>query len=184
MDRCGPGPSRPGPDRKVVTEARSWAIAAGLIGMGGLMLVARPSTHFSWSELTTTSQGQCDNTPTLADAIRLIYLANWVLEPLRAQFGAIQVTSGYRSECVNAAIGGAANSYHRKGCAADVYSQEGYSAEQMASWLYQQIDLPLAEVIVERHTGHLHIAADVAGPAGLRKFLEFDGATYTSWAPT
>lgn len=44
-----------------------------------------------------------------------------VLEPLRAKLGKpIQITSGYRSPAHNAAIGGAKNSLHTTGMAADL----------------------------------------------------------------
>lgn len=43
------------------------------------------------------------------------------LETLRSVYGRpITITSGYRSEYVNNAVGGVANSHHRKGLAVDI----------------------------------------------------------------
>ena len=156
-------------------------LAAGA-GLGLWWLLRQPSPNFTWDELTQTETG-LDNTPSLEDRIRLIYLARRVLQPLRDQFGALLTTSAYRSEIVNEAVGGAPRSFPRAGLGWDGYSLEGWTNEDMATWLYGQTDLPLAEVIVEEHTGHLHLAADIDGSPGERKFLSYDGATYSTWAP-
>ena len=51
-------------------------------------------------------------------------LVNKVLDPLREKVGAIRVNSGYRSPEHNKQIGGATNSQHCKGEAADIYPLE------------------------------------------------------------
>ncbi len=157
-------------------------VAAGA-GLGLWWLLRRPSPHFSWAELTVTNTG-LDNTPTLEDRIRLIYLARKVLEPLREAAGPLLTTSAYRSKTVNDAVGGATYSTHLAGLGWDGYSQEGWTNSDLATYLYSREDLPLAEVIVEEHTGHLHIAADIDGAPGERKFLAYDGSTYRTWRPT
>jgi len=157
-------------------------LAAGA-GLGIWWLLWRPSADFTWDELTTTSTG-LPNEPSLEDRIRLIYLARRVLQPLRDEFGPLLTTSAYRSEAVNTAVGGAASSYHRVGLGWDGYSTSGWEAETMADFLFGRTDLPLAEVIVERHTGHLHLAADLDGAPGARNFLDYDGSTYSTWAPS
>ena len=50
-----------------------------------------------------------------------IRLCEEVLEPLRAKFGALKITSGYRTRQLNKAVKGAANSKHLTGEAADIY---------------------------------------------------------------
>ena len=158
-------------------------LAAGA-GLGLWWLLYRPSEHFSWEELTATSY-DLDNTPSLEDRIRLIYLARRVLEPLRDEFGPLLTTSSYRSEAVNTAVGGSPTSYHRAGLGWDGYSTQGWTNSEMAAWLWGHVDLPLAEVIVERHTGHLHVAADLDGAPGDRKFLQTDdGKAYSAWSPS
>lgn len=43
-----------------------------------------------------------------------------MLEAIRCRFGPVSVTSGYRSPSYNAAVGGADDSYHLRGEAADI----------------------------------------------------------------
>ena len=158
------------------------ALFAGGAGIGLWWLLRKPSPHFTWEELTTTSTG-LDNTPSLEDRIRGIYLARRVLEPRREAAGPLLISSGFRGPEVNAAVGGAEKSFHRRFLAVDLYSQEGWTNEDLATYLYSREDLPLAEVIVEEHTGHLHIAADIDGAPGGRKFLSYDGSNYRTWSP-
>ena len=164
-------------------EDSSLGLLAAGAGLGLWWLLRQPSPDFSWEELTTTSTG-LDNDPSIEDRIRLIYLARRVLQPLRDEFGPLLTTSAYRSEAVNTAVGGSPTSYHRAGLGWDGYSTQGWENTTMATWLYSQTDLPLAEVIVERHTGHLHLAADLDGAPGKRNFMDYDGETYTAWAPS
>jgi hypothetical protein len=157
-------------------------LAAGA-GLGLWWLLRQPSPNFTWDELTQTDTG-LPNDPTIEDRIRLIYLARRVLQPLRDEFGALLTTSAYRSDAVNTAVGGSPTSFHRAGLGWDGYSTQGWTNSQMADWLWSQVDLPLAEVIVEEHTGHLHLAADLDGAPGERKFLSYDGERYTTWSPS
>ena len=66
-----------------------------------------------------------DNSPT-CDAIQCIDdLVTNVLDRLRSEWGRpIIVTSGYRCKELNAAVGGARNSQHLKGQAADLVSED------------------------------------------------------------
>ena len=51
-------------------------------------------------------------------------LVNKVLDPLREKVGAIRVNSGYRTPAHNKQIGGATNSQHCRGEAADIFPLE------------------------------------------------------------
>jgi hypothetical protein len=77
------------------------------------------SNNFSLSEFTETSTG-LPNKPSQEAVNNLKYLVQYVLQPARDKFGPIEITSGYRSEKVNAAVGGSATSDHLKGKAADI----------------------------------------------------------------
>lgn len=78
--------------------------------------------HFTLAEFTTSQTAMrrgIDNTPTAEALQNLQELANG-LERVRAVLGCpILISSGYRSPKLNAAIGGARNSQHCKGEAAD-----------------------------------------------------------------
>ena len=80
--------------------------------------------HFTLEELTrsdTARVKRMNNTPSVADSANLLKLCQQILEPIREAYGhPIQITSGYRSPKVNAAVGGAKTSQHQKGEAADI----------------------------------------------------------------
>ncbi|MFT3754274.1 MAG: D-Ala-D-Ala carboxypeptidase family metallohydrolase [Paludibacter sp.] len=78
------------------------------------------SKNFSLEELTVT-RSQLPNVPSAPDVERLQSLVTNVLQPLRDLYGqAICVNSAFRSPAVNRAIGGASNSQHLAGEAADL----------------------------------------------------------------
>lgn len=82
------------------------------------------SEHFTLSEMTfseTAARKSLSNNPTEEVVKNLTALCVNVLEPLRARLNRpIRITSGYRSEAVNKAIGGSKNSQHIQGKAADL----------------------------------------------------------------
>ena len=66
-----------------------------------------------------------DNSPTCDAISNLDDLVTNVLDRLRSEWGRpIIVTSGYRCKELNAAVGGARNSQHLKGQAADIVSDD------------------------------------------------------------
>lgn len=80
--------------------------------------------HFTIEELYASDTAKrlgIDNKPTTQNIINMVYLAAYVLEPLREAMGEpIRISSGYRCERLNRAVGGVANSQHTKGQAADI----------------------------------------------------------------
>ena len=80
--------------------------------------------HFDYEELIASDKaklGGIYNVPDDRQAACLALLAVEVLEPARQAYGKpIQVTSGYRSERLNKAVGGKPNSQHLRGQAADL----------------------------------------------------------------
>ena len=81
------------------------------------------SNNFSLSEFTKTETG-LPNRPTQEAIANLKYLVQYALQPARDKFGAIEVTSGYRSPEVNEAVGGSATSDHVHGRAADIQHED------------------------------------------------------------
>ena len=87
----------------------------------------RLTKNFTLEELTRTNTG-ITNEPNKEELQALITLSGKVLQPLRDIYGRpITVNSGFRSYAVNKAVGGARNSQHSKGEAADltVHTKEG-----------------------------------------------------------
>lgn len=80
--------------------------------------------YFTLDELTasqTATRRGIDNTPTSEAKANLEALVLNILDPLREAIGhPITVSSGYRSPALNKAIGGARNSDHMTGEAADI----------------------------------------------------------------
>jgi len=94
---------------------------------------SKPSPNFSYSEFNTN-----DGTPVPKAAYKgLDHLCKNYLEPLRAKFGPVSITSGYRHLAYNRQIGGEPNSVHiydfqgRDGSAvaADIVCANGSPAE-------------------------------------------------------
>jgi uncharacterized protein YcbK (DUF882 family) len=76
------------------------------------------SSHFTWSELTAGMTRLPKHQSIVDNMVRLTK----AVAPYRNKIGLPwRVTSGYRPEEVNAAIGGAQNSYHVSGMAMDFY---------------------------------------------------------------
>lgn len=91
------------------------------------------SKHFSLAELTRSQTAQrkgIGNMPTPEHVQNLELLCNEVLEPLRTLYGKpIRISSGYRSEALNKAVGGSAASHHCSGMAVDI--DQGSAQENM-----------------------------------------------------
>lgn len=88
------------------------------------------SPNFYLSDLTISDyavRNNLLNLPLTEDIECLKVLAANVIEILNAKIGPIHINSAYRSPSVNSAIGGAQNSQHCKGQAADI-TKPGWSA--------------------------------------------------------
>ena len=73
-----------------------------------------------------------------------------VLDPLREAWGKpITVTSGYRCEALNKAVGGSATSDHMKGCAADITAGSRKENKRLF-YLIQELGLPFDQLIWEK----------------------------------
>ena len=82
------------------------------------------TANFTFDELIyspTANRLGIDNTPDKETKEKLIRLAKEILQPIRNKWGsAIVVTSAYRCEALNKAVGGSKTSQHRLGEAADI----------------------------------------------------------------
>lgn len=117
--------------------------------------------HFRIEEFeaspTAESMGIDNTIP--AEARRAVErLVEAVLDPLRDKFAMpIYVNSGYRSAALNAAVGGVANSQHRRGEAADITS--GTREGNMRLWrLLRKMRLPVDQAINEHNYAWIHVS--------------------------
>ena len=111
------------------------------------------SKHFSLEELTKSDSAirhGIDNTASQEVIANLQALVDNVLQPLRDKFGAIAVTSGYRSPELNKKIGGSTTSHHCLGYAAD-FEVLGMDNRELA--LYIRDNLKFTQLISEFYNG-------------------------------
>lgn len=121
------------------------------------------SDHFTLDEMTrsgTAIRRGLDNTPSAVATGNLQALCVNVLEPLRRRFGAIIITSGYRSRAVNRAVGGAKYSQHLSGEAADIYLGSDEKGVKYADFIIRHTDFDqlILEPVGERHKRWLHVS--------------------------
>lgn len=134
------------------------------------------SENFNLSEFTKTNW-PFPNSPGPESVVNLQNLVVSVLQPLRDYLGVpIYVTSGYRSILLNKAVGGASNSQHLKGQAADIVVS-GYDPLDLLG-IIQKLNLPYDQVIAEFKNGKswLHISHNSS--ENRRQALIYDGVKY------
>lgn len=82
------------------------------------------SKNFTYEEMiasATAKRLKIDNTPSVKELGELRKLCQQILQPIRDKYGkGITVTSGYRCQRLNKAVGGSATSQHVLGQAADI----------------------------------------------------------------
>lgn len=94
-------------------------------------------------------------------------LVDNVLQPVRDQFGPVQISSGYRSKFLNQAIGGSSRSQHCSGQAAD-FEVPGMSNYELAVWIRDNLEFD--QLILEGHrqyvigSGWVHCSFTDFGP--------------------
>ena len=122
--------------------------------------------HFSWSEFDSRGTFEGGLTENIQGNIMLLMLK---LEAVRFKGGQrpLRVTSGYRTHDHNHDVGGARNSQHRYGIAADI-TLDGLSPAQLAS-----ICKTSGFSGVKAYQGHVHVDSRV----------EFDYGTSGWWWP-
>lgn len=112
--------------------------------------------HFSLAELTASDTARIkkiDNTAP-PDVVKNLKRVAEMLEQVRALVGApIKVSSGYRAPALNKAVGGAANSMHALGLAADI-STSALSPKALA-WMIFQSEIVFDQLIYEGSWVHI-----------------------------
>ena len=79
-----------------------------------------------------------------------------ILQPARNQLGMpIHISSGFRTASVNSAVGGAKNSFHLYGRAADIYPHD---IEKMPELFTILKSLPCKELIYYEQENFIHVA--------------------------
>src|SRR5262245_24039801 len=128
------------------------------------------SPHFSLAEMTysaTAIQQGINNTPNADQVEKLKELCNDTLEAIRVLCGnnPVNISSGFRSQQLNAVIGGASNSAHMYGCAADL-TIAGYGSPKQICELLQKnlVPLKIDQLIWEYPSGSQWVHVGIAIP--------------------
>src|SRR5690606_27819263 len=105
--------------------------------------------YFTLEEMTRSQAAArrgLDNSPNSNQLESMKALVRNILDPLREALGRpVNINSGFRSEAVNKAVGGAASSQHRFGEAADIVVP-GMTVEQLVARI-RALKLPFDQVI-------------------------------------
>lgn len=128
------------------------------------------SQNFHLSEFTSSQEAVrrgINNIPSGAIVSNLAALCDNILEPVREQFGPVRISSGYRSPQLNRTIGGATNSQHVTGMAADVEVPDVDNCD-IARWIAETLDFD--QLILEFHihedgpnSGWVHVSYNSNG---------------------
>ena len=120
--------------------------------------------NFSMEELVASNTAimkGIDNTPDKEVEARLVQLAQQVLQPLRDSYGKpIKISSGYRCQALNKAIGGVSTSQHLKGEAVDINNGqiENKKLFLLASKMIKEGVIEVGQLIDEKGYKWLHIS--------------------------
>jgi zinc D-Ala-D-Ala carboxypeptidase len=119
------------------------------------------SEHFTLAEFThsdTATAYGIDNTPT-PEALDQLHETAALLEEVRAICGnqAVTISSGYRCPQLNSMIGGAANSAHLYGCAADFTIPAFGSPLEICRKLESRMDELAIDQLIYENASWVHI---------------------------
>ena len=116
--------------------------------------------YFTLDELAHSNVARTkriDNTPNEQQKKALVALVDNVLDPLRDLFGKpVLVSSGFRSNDLNRAVGGAATSQHMKGEAADIYTGTKEGNKKLFELIRD--NLPFDQLIDEKDFSWVHVS--------------------------
>lgn len=109
-------------------------------------------------ESSTAKEHKINNSPNSVIKRHLTLLVKFILDPLREKYGKpITVSSGYRCEELNELVGGAKNSQHKKGLAADI-TTGSISENKKLFDLIIKLNLPFDQLINENNYKWIHVS--------------------------
>ena len=142
------------------------------------MALSRFFTLVELSHSDTAVAEGINNQPGAVETANLQALCTAVLDPLREAVAApIKVNSGYRGPVLNRRIGGAADSQHLRGQAADIQTGAMTVLELFKTVI--RMGLPFDQIIYEARNATskwVHVSHDTARRRGEIRVAEFDAS--------
>ena len=134
----------------------------------------------------TAARRGIDNIPSQPHLDNAVMLFKRVVQPVRDHFGPTIVTSGYRSEALNSAIGGSPRSQHKLGQAVDI-EVPGIATAEVAQWIAD--NLTFDQLILEFYnpedinSGWVHVSYVIVGGnrGEVMTAAKVNGTTEYSW---
>lgn len=129
------------------------------------MKISKNFTLEEFIKSTTAKNKKIDNTPGDTEIFYINKLAEQ-LQRIRDRYGKpIIISSGYRCDKLNRAVGGAKNSDHMFGAAADIHSVEDTYEANKELWdvimtMYTEGELALRQIIDEYKLDWIHISVN------------------------
>ena len=130
------------------------------------------SANFSMKEFTASNTAKrkgINNNPSLQHAEAALELFENIVQPIRDHFGtSIFLSSGYRSDALNKAIGGSKTSQHSKGEAVDIDMDDRKGPENEDVFHFIRENLPFDQLIWEfgdsKRPDWVHVSYKKGGP--------------------
>lgn len=139
------------------------------------------SKNLSLSEViksNTAIRKGIDNNPTRKHLDSLEYIAVNVFQRIRDHFKKpIYISSGYRSEALNKAIGGSKTSQHSKGEALDIDNDHRGSVSNKEIFDYIKDNLDFDQLINEENYSWVHVSYKKSG--NRKQVLDMKKGKYT-----
>lgn len=121
----------------------------------------RLTAHFTLAEFTRSESAKrhgVSNEPTAAHLENIKVLCEKILEPIRAKYGPIVISSGYRSKTLNHYIGGALKSQHMEGKAVDIDMDGMGAVTNKEIFEYIKYNLEFDQLINEFNYAWVHVS--------------------------
>jgi zinc D-Ala-D-Ala carboxypeptidase len=132
----------------------------------------------------TAVRRRIDNTPSPEVIANLQKAAKLLWDPMRLRWGPMYVSSGYRCQELNRAIGSSDRSAHVFGCAADLVPLSStVTFREVMEW-FRTCRLPHDQIIWEFGEWlHVAIARPMDREPKRQLLMTFDGKSYLPWDP-
>ena len=120
------------------------------------------SENFTLEEMiysSTASKKKIENFPNREALNNLRTLCEKILQPIRSKFAfPIKITSGYRSQGLNEALGGVPSSQHIKGEAADIKASNMKELWSLMLEMIRNKEIEVGQLIDEKNLSWIHVS--------------------------